>query len=314
MRKHNASNERIKRRYITYSKEAKRYSETTVDTIAAAIHKFEEYTKFRDFKKFHIQQAIGFKKHLAEQKNQQTGKPLSKSTLHSTMGYLRNFFHWLAGQPGYKSRIQYSDADYFNISDNDMRVAKARREQKAPTLEQIRHVISQMPRDTEIERRNRALVAFTLLTGARDSAIASMKLKHVDLTAGCIHQDAREVNTKFSKTFHHLFLPCRGMKTQEIVVDWLKYLREKKLWSNDDPIFPATQIKQNAKLQFQAIGLDRKHWSNATAIRKIFQKSFEAAGLPYFQSTQLQEHPCPAWGNSLSNARAIQSLESEPWP
>jgi len=33
-----------------------------------------------------------------------------------------------------------------------------------------------------IECRNRALIAFTLLTGARDSAIASMKLKHVDLS------------------------------------------------------------------------------------------------------------------------------------
>lgn len=41
-------------------------------------------------------------------------------------------------------------------------------------MEQIKHVISTMPIDTEIERRNRALVAFTLLTGARDSAIASI--------------------------------------------------------------------------------------------------------------------------------------------
>ncbi len=64
-----------------------------------------------------------------------------------------------------------------------------------------------MPSETEIERRNRALVAFTLLTGARDSAIASMKLKHVDLIAGCVHQDAREVKTKFSKTFTTFFFP-----------------------------------------------------------------------------------------------------------
>ena len=64
-----------------------------------------------------------------------------------------------------------------------------------------------MPSDTEIERRNRALIAFTLLTGARDSAIASMKLKHVDLIANSVSQDAREVNTKFSKTFTTFFFP-----------------------------------------------------------------------------------------------------------
>jgi hypothetical protein len=39
------------------------------------------------------------------------------------------------------------------------------------------------------------------MTGARDSAIASMKLKHVDLAAGCVFQDAREVDTKYSKSF-----------------------------------------------------------------------------------------------------------------
>ncbi len=34
-----------------------------------------------------------------------------------------------------------------------------------------------------------------------------MKLKHVDLILGCINQDAREVKTKFSKTFTTFFFP-----------------------------------------------------------------------------------------------------------
>jgi integrase len=33
---------------------------------------------------------------------------------------------------------------------------------------------------------------------------------------------------------------------------------------------------------FVASGLDRKHWSNAGPIRKIFKDAFAAAGLPYF--------------------------------
>jgi len=47
------------------------------------------------------------------------------------------------------------------------RVATTRREQKVPTMEQIKHVFNAMPADIDIERRNQALVAFTLLTGAR---------------------------------------------------------------------------------------------------------------------------------------------------
>lgn len=207
MTKHNANNERLKRRYLAYLKEAKRHSEPTLDAAAKALDRFEVDTKHRDFKKFHPEQAIAFKRHLAQQDGQRSGEKLSKATLYATRRQLKAFFQWLAGQPGYKSHVTYSEADYFNLSDKDVRIATAQRQQKAPTLEQIKHVISAMPTSTEIERRNRALIAFTLLTGARDRAIASMTLKHVDPTANSVTQDAREVKTKFSKTFTTFFFP-----------------------------------------------------------------------------------------------------------
>ena len=64
-----------------------------------------------------------------------------------------------------------------------------------------------MPTVTDVELRNRAVIAFTLLTGARDGAIASLKLKHVVIVEGKVVQDAREVRTKFSKTFTTWFFP-----------------------------------------------------------------------------------------------------------
>jgi len=93
-----------------------------------------------------------------------------------------------------------------------------------------------MPGGSEIERRDRALVAFALLTGARDSAIASIKLKHVDLKEGCVYQDAREVKTKFSKTFTAYFFPV-GEEVRQMVAEWVRFLREVKLWGNDDRCF-----------------------------------------------------------------------------
>ncbi|HSB98262.1 MAG TPA: site-specific integrase, partial [Spongiibacteraceae bacterium] len=164
MKTHNPENERIKRRYFAYLQEARRQSEQTVDAVAKSLARFEDYTKLRDFKAFNFNQAVAFKNYLAEQNGLRSGEKLSKATLHATLANLKRFFQWLAGQPGYKSRFQYSDADYFNLSEKDMRVATASREQKAPTLEQVKHVIARMPADTEINRRNRALIAFTLLT------------------------------------------------------------------------------------------------------------------------------------------------------
>jgi integrase/recombinase XerD len=145
MKKHNANNERIKRKYFIFLNEAKGQTECTVDGVAKSVSRFESYTKYRDFKTLHIEQVPGFKKHLAKQTNEQTGKPLSKATLHSTLGQLKSFFQWLAMQPGYKSRISYSEMEYFRLLGNDVRIATAHRQTAVPTLEQINHVIEIMP-------------------------------------------------------------------------------------------------------------------------------------------------------------------------
>ena len=281
MLKHNPDNERIKHKYFSFLKEAMRQSVPTIDGVAKALARFEDYNKYRDFKTFRHEQATGFKRHLIEQKNNRNDIKLSKSTLHTTFTHLKRFFEWLAREQGYKSRIQYSDAEYFNTSSKDMQVATARRTKKAPTLEQIKHVISIMPTNTEIEQRNRALIAFTLLTGARDGAIASVKLKHINLDEDCFFQDARDVKTKFSKTFTTFFFPV-GDEIRQILVDWIIYLKVQKLWGNDDPLFPMTNISVGASQQFEANGLKRENWSTATPIRKVFKEAFAKADLPYF--------------------------------
>ena len=281
MTSYNAVNERMKRQYFAYLADAQGHSEQTIDAVAKAIARFEAYTRYKDFKTFHIEQAKAFKRDLADQRGHWSGEPLSKATLYATLTALKRFFIWLAGQPGYKSRISYSDAEYFNLSVKDTRVAKATRPARVPTLEQIRHVIQSMPATTDIERRDRALIAFTILTGARDGAIASFKLRHIDIAAGTIDQDAREVHTKFSKSFITTFFPV-GDDIRAVVVEWVAYLRTGKLWGLDDPLFPATKIAVGDNLRFEAAGLDRKHWSSAGPIRLIFKEAFAAAGLPYF--------------------------------
>jgi integrase len=322
MAEYSPVNERIKRRYFTYLKEAKRHSEATVDAVAQSLARFEMYTKHRDFKAFHFEQPIAFKNHLAQQVSRSSGQKLSKATLHATLAHLKRFFQWLAGQPGYKSKLSYSDADYFNLSDKDARIASARRPKQFPTIEQVKHLIAAMPCRTEIERRNRALVALALLTGARDSAVASLKLKHVDLVDRKIYQDAREVKTKFSKTFETFFFPV-GKEIEEFVIDWVNYLRIEKLWGNDDPLFPATQVAVGEDCRFEVIGLDRKHWSNTTPIRKIFRDAFNASGLQYFNPhslrdtlVQLGQTVCKtpeefkAWSQNLGHEEVLTTFRS----
>ena len=125
MRKHNAENERVKRKYVVFQRDARGQSEATIDSIAKSLARFEEYTNWRDFKRFHFEQAVGFKRQLNAMANLRTGKPLSKSTVNSTLNQIKRFFQWLSQQSGYKSRIEYSDAEYFNLTEKDARAAAA---------------------------------------------------------------------------------------------------------------------------------------------------------------------------------------------
>jgi integrase len=319
---HNPENERIKRSYFIYLKEAKRLSEPSIDAAAAALSRFEEYTKYRDFKRFHIQQAVGFKCKLADQVSQRTGEPLASSTMFAILIALRAFFHWLAGRPGYRSHLTYADADYFALSEKETRVAKARAERPIPTTEQILHVVRTMPCLTEIDLRNRALIAFTLLTGARDGAIASLLLKHVDIAEGRLLQDAREVRTTFSKTITTWFFPVRE-EFHTIFADWVEFLRTEKLFGPNDPLFPATQVVVGENKCFRAEGLSRSGWKNATPIRRIFKEAFASAGLAYanphsFRKTlaQLGERLCgtpeqfKAWSQNLGHEQVLTTFSS----
>jgi integrase/recombinase XerD len=319
---HNPENERIKRSYLIYLKEARRLSEHSIDAAAAALSRFEEYTKYRDFKKFHIQQAVGFKRKLADQVSPRTGEPLASSTMFATLNALRAFFHWLAGLPGYRSHLTFADADYFALSEKEARVAKARLERPVPTIEQVQHVVRTMPCVTEIELRNRALIAFTLLTGARDGAMASLRLKHVDIAEGRLLQDAREVRTKFSKTITTWFFPV-GEEFLPIVADWVEFLLTEKLFGPNDPLFPATQVVVGEDRCFRAEGLSRSGWSNATPIRRIFKQAFIGAGLAYanphsFRKTlaQLGERLCStpeqfkAWSQNLGHEQVLTTFSS----
>lgn len=279
-RKFNEENERIKRRYLQFLREAKRSDMATVDKAADAILRFERSTGYKPFKRFHIEQAISFKRHLSSDKNARTGAPLSKATVDGTLRSVKAFVLWLAGQPGYKSRIAYADAEYFNLNAKDARVAHTARDTPYPTPEQCRHAFAQMPDTTPLQRRDKTLFAFMMLTGARDGAVASLRLKHIDLVENCVHQDARDVNTKFAKTFTTWFFPVDDTYLNTFR-DWVTYLRQNELFGAGDALFPKPKmgLKDGS---FACLGLSRDTYSNAGKLRSVIKDAFTDAGLPPF--------------------------------
>ena len=281
MRKTNEENERIKRKYYHWARNADRKDEKTIIKIASAITRFEASINYKSFKQFNTEQVVKFKSRLENATNPRTGKPLSKSTIDGVLRELRNFFKWLADQQGYKSRISHSDAQYFNHSFKGSRIAHAKRNTPYPTMQQAHHTFTQMPNETEIDRRNKAVFAFLMLTGARIAAITTTKLKHINLIEKCVYQDAREMRTKGSKTFTTWFLPVDQIYW-DTFINWVSFLRDKKLFGNDDALFPKPEMGTSKETGFQVIGLSRAPYSNSGKLREVIKEAFINAGLPAF--------------------------------
>lgn len=322
MAKHNASNERVKRDYFRFLTEAKGRDTATIDRVAKSLARFESSTGHKDFKRFHREQAVAFKRRLGEALSERSGERLSKATVQTTLRDLKVFFEWLAREPGFRSHIEYADADYFNLSDKDTAIARARREKAVPTLEQVRHVLATMPSGTALERRDRALIAFTTITVARVMALATLRLRHVNLEAGHVEQDARTVATKFAKTFRTVFMPvCDG--ALEIVAEWVAELRDVHLCGPDDPLFPATAMGLGECGGFQPQGLARHGWASSGPIRDVFRRAFEGAGLPYYNphsfrdmlvrhamSLDLTPEEMKAWSQNLGHSDVLTTFTS----
>ena len=280
MRKCCEENERIKRQYLSYLKYAKGQDEKSLDKAAAAILKYEQSTGFKPFKKFHIEQATKFRTCLENSRNRRTKKPLSLATIDGTLRLVKAFFHWLAGQPGYKSRVSYPDCEYFNNNSKNARIAHTRRDIPYPSMEMTLRAFQAMPKETDIEKRDKAVFALLMITGARDGAAASLRLKHVNLDEAYIVQDARDVKTKNAKTFTTWFFPVDPVY-HEFFSRWVEYLRDQCLFGPEDPLLPKP-LRELVDGKFFHEKLSREPYANAAKIRTIIRNAFAMVQLPEF--------------------------------
>ena len=324
MSKLNPQNERIKRDYFRHLKGARGKSEATVDAARKAIARFEAYTSARDFKTYRREQAIGFRERLAETQGLRSSESLSVATQAVTLAALKEFFTWLAWQPGFKSKIHVPDIEYFRSSIKDGTAAHAVKLRDFPSVEQVRAAIVAMPIYTVVDRRNRALIALTLLTGIRDRALVSLSLRHIDATKSppLVRQEPDRVQTKFGKGINTYFFPI-GDDLQLIVVGWVEELKTQHLFGPNDPLFPRTKVGVDEDKAYCAAGIERVHWRDASPVRSAFRQAFERAGLPYFpphslrhtlahlaQSVCRSPRELKAWSQNLGHENVATTLTS----
>ena len=276
----NEKNERTKRDFLNYRKHAKQLSEKTLDREIAALERFDTWNGRKDFAKFHVDWAMGFRAHL-EQAKTATGQPLGKSTRRAIMATLREFVIWLSQQDGFRRRVKVADAEYFRLSLRDEAEARAAPQRPAPSIKQAQRALTIMPEATPCDLRDKAVFALLCLTGIRAGALVSLRIKHVDLEDKSITQNPREVATKRGKSIDTFF--AKGFpEAEDVLAKWLTHLDDVALYSPDDPLFPATAVRARGTEGFKAAGFQRRNWTSTEPVRKIVKAAFIAAGVQAF--------------------------------
>ena len=268
----NPANERLKHAWTKELQISKQ--ERTIDQRLAALAQFERLTDFASF--------ADFNRDLVDQYLDGLRKtPTRMKTKAAKVRHVRSFFDWMVMEEHLRPKAVRKAILALRLTDKEARTGRATKATAFPTLAEIEATIRNMPDATSIDLRNRALLAFTALSGARDGAIVSMKVKHLRWDKRQVEQHPDEVETKAGKMIETWFFPV-GEFLEGEVKRYLDHLKGDLEFDDDDPLFPAPQMGHNEADQFCAVGLSKERWATPGPMRKIFRAAFESNGLKYF--------------------------------
>ncbi|MEL6112729.1 MAG: tyrosine-type recombinase/integrase [Pseudomonadota bacterium] len=315
MTKLNPKNERIKMAYAEDLQRLDGLSDTTIDQRLTAIKRFEEATDYVDLDTLDYVTVIRFVDTMST-------RDVASKTKVATVRHVKAFFTHLAVEGTLKAKGARKAIKAIRLSEKDTRAGQAKPRARFASVNLITETLLAMPKTNDIERRNRALLAFTLVSGARDGAICSMRVGHVDLEAAQILQHPDEVKTKNSKLINSWFFPVGDVFIDE-VRDYITHLKTDLGFTDMDPLFPSTAMGHDENDRFIAIGLSKSHWANAGPMRDIFRTAFEAVGARYynphsFRNTlmalaydrQLSGEALKAWSQNLGHEHLDTSINS----
>ncbi len=277
-------NEVIKKQFFLYLKEVKGFSKDSVDAYERGILLWQECTENKDFASFGKQQTRAFKDWIKSRTNRKD-EPLSLTYIYNVLRRLKGFFDWLSMQPHYKSKINQVIIEHLSLSKKETRIAIQPNKRQIPSMEEVIKVIETIKIRNAVDQRDRALICFTLLTGARISAIYSMPMIAFDEDTLTVDQNPKYgVKTKFSKHITTTFFPIEYSQAVDHFLAWYRYLKQVKGFTAKDPLFPMAIVENGEQnISYHNTGeVEPIFWQNSSSARKIFQKRFADAEVPYY--------------------------------
>lgn len=279
----NHGNIALRRDFQIYLKQAEGLREKTVIATLRHVAQFDAFTNHQAYSAITCDTIIAFKEHLEAKLSLSTSDQRSPSTVVHTLLDLKKFYDWLEAHTDIKM-VASGLSKYCSPSRNLQALADAPgKDGFVPTHEQVLAIALAMPHENFIQRRDRALLAFLLLSGTRISAALSLQLRHINLENRSIFQNARIVKTKNAKTMHTAWFPV-GVEIEGIFTSWVKELHDSAS-TNSAPLFPRAidPIRHKARPDEVLPLMDQG------TVRKIIKRACTAAELPYFNPHALRK-------------------------
>lgn len=225
-------NDRILHAWQLY---AGRNDPKTIDAHLIAIRDFEQFVGGKSFERITNSDAAAWRAETIRRVSAfGEGLRISRSTARHRASHLRHFFVWLAKQVG--QRHLDSVSDYFTLPRMFRVGAELRLAKLYPTLDEAVEMLNSLPSRTLKDRRDRAIFAIAFVSGLRESALITLRMRHVDVATKRVHHDGRDLKAKNGKSFEIDWFP-RTEPFQAVLLSWLNEVRGLGLYG-DDALFP----------------------------------------------------------------------------
>lgn len=159
---------------------------------------------------------------------------ISRSSARHRASHLRRFFEWLAKQPAHKHLDGISG--YFQLPRKFHAGPELSAAKVYPTIDEALEMLNSLPRRTLKDRRDRAIFAMAFVAGLRESALITLRVRHVDVVLKRVHHDGRDLNAKNGKSFEIDWFP-RSEPFQAVLLDWINEVHSFGI-SENDALFP----------------------------------------------------------------------------
>lgn len=268
---YNPTNERLIKQYLEHIQNTVGADAKTLNTLHKSIRCFEVLTDFAPLNTFNADMAKQFRTKVHELE-------LSASYLLRISRDVQNFLHWLSHEPKGR-KVKYNDADYLNLTTNETNRARASGYKPHHEYNILLQIVRNMPSETILDQRNRALVALIILSSPRISELTHLRIDSLkqERASGAYFLDINPryiKGVKFNKPRQPTLLNIPDLRG--FVLDWIEYLKINEGFKPEDPMFP--MIQSTFAQNMQSCRTVQKKPISVNTTNRIFKEACLAAG------------------------------------